>query len=47
MWLTVETEETVEIVPNYGREHVLGADCWCVPEVEHLDKDLVIHGLEN
>jgi hypothetical protein len=51
MWLIIETDSTVEIVPDFGRQHVLVGDndgpCWCVPRIEENDRDLVIHEADN
>lgn len=47
MWLVFETDTTVEVVPDYGREHLLEQECWCPYHIEHYDRDLVIHEVIN
>ena len=46
-WLVVETETTVEVVPDFGREHVLEGECWCPTTREMYERELVIHEVMN
>lgn len=47
MWMVIETDTTVEVIPDYGPEHREGGECWCDPRIEHYDRDLVIHSVPN
>lgn len=48
MWLVIETDNTVEVVPDYGKEHEVGnIACWCSPRTEQYDRVLIIHNVVN
>lgn len=47
-WWVFESDERVDVVPDYGKAHSLSDDCWCFYTVEHYDdRDLIIHNQEN
>jgi hypothetical protein len=49
-WLVIETETTIEVVPDYGKQHLLADEgvCWCPFHIEaHEPRDLVIHESSN
>lgn len=46
-WLTLETDTTVEVVPDFGPRHTLGGECHCGPRHEKHEKMLVIHEVIN
>jgi hypothetical protein len=33
-WHAVELAESVQVVPDYEADHVLGLACWCGPKVD-------------
>ena len=47
MWLVIETDTTIEVIPDYGPEHVMESPCWCGTRIEHYDRDLVIHEVQQ
>lgn len=46
-WLVVDNEDSVDVLPDYGRDHEPGPACWCAPRTETHEKLLVIHESEQ
>lgn len=43
-----ENETEFHVIPNFGKAHTLGDDCWCAPKVEAEGANLmIVHNLEN
>lgn len=37
-WHALELAESVQVVPDYEHDHVLGLACWCGPRIWHDGK---------
>jgi hypothetical protein len=52
-WLIVHpklgAECIVNVIPNFGREHICTADCWCCPRSEWTDdgRVILVHECDN
>jgi hypothetical protein len=49
-WLTIDMRDDVDIgiivvVPQFGRDHHCGMDCWCSPAQDM--EGLVVHNAEH
>jgi hypothetical protein len=42
-WHALELSESVQVVPDYEHDHILGLDCWCAPRIDALGLPLVCH----
>jgi hypothetical protein len=40
-------DDNVHVIPVYGREHTLSADCWCCPVPDTEKPDMLIHRTED
>jgi hypothetical protein len=33
-WHAIELLDSVQVVPDYEHDHILGLTCWCAPHLE-------------
>ena len=39
--------DNIHLYPLFGREHVMTTDCWCHPERDPTQPEVVIHNVEH